>query len=313
MAYATGSATGCASVLQALATFCTSYGWTVDNNAAYSGGWWLAVHNGSCYLNFVAPSADNIITVYGATGFNSGSAPSAQANTSPGVQFTAATGPYSAYHFFSSSSGTYLHALVEVSASVFAHFHGGQINAVGGASPGIYVSTSRWYAYAPTYSGDPTPNTADSYNNGKPFESGSTQYNSTWVACTVDSTFRWFGGATAPARLGAMGVGQSNPYPLPGWQRSGIMASPNRFNGIAVLYPIPVFAERAAGGLFSLIGEVPDTRYVNMANNNSKDEITIGTDVWKVFPMVANVSPGLGVANGPASSYPFGLAFKKNA
>lgn len=317
MAYATGSASGCAAVLQALATFAGTMGWTIDNNAAYSGGWWLAVHKGSCYLNFVTPSAgtDNYITAYGATGFSVGGGPSGQANTSPSAQFTPQAGPYSAYHFFSSTSGTYLHCLVEISSGIFAHFHGGQLNAVGSAGPCIYVTTSRWYAYAPTYSGDAIPNGSISYYNLPPFEGGSYQYNPGGVACTVDGTFRWFPFGqqpASPARLQSMGVGP-NVYPMPGWSASGITASPNRFNGVAVLFPIPIFAERAIGNIWSLIGEAPDVREVNMTNNNAKDEITIGTDVWKLFPMVANVPPATGIANGPASSYPFGLAFKKSA
>ena len=317
MAYQTGSASGCAAVLQALATFAAAHGWTVNNNASYSGGWWLAVHNGGgCYLNFVTPAAgtDDYITIYGATGFSVGAGPSGQAQTSAGFQFTAQAGPYSAYHFFSSSSGTYLHCLVEISSGMFAHFHGGQLNAVGGASPVIYVTTSRWYAYGPTYSGDLTSNSADYYYNIKPFSADGSAYSSGAVACTVDSTFRWFPmwSGTQPGRIAALGIGQSSSL-LYGWQRSGFLATPNRYNGVAALFTIPFFLERAIGNTFSLVGEAPDVRYVNMTNNNAKDEITIGTDVWKLFPMVANVPNGTGTPNGPASSYPFGLAFKKSA
>jgi hypothetical protein len=182
---------------------------------------------------------------------------------------------------------------------------------VGGAAPGIYVTISHWYGYAPTYSGDGIPNTPDSYYNVKPFESSSSYYQSGEVACTVDSTFRWFtmGNGTSPARIGALGVGTG----AAGWARTGIEATPNRFNGVAVLFPIPLFLERAVGNAYSLVGEAPDVRLVNLTNNNAKDEITIGTDVWKLFPLVANTPPATGVANGPASSYPFGMAFKKNA
>jgi hypothetical protein len=314
MAYATGTATGCAAVLQALATFAAAHGWTVDNNAAYLSGWWLAVHKGSCYLNFQAPSTDDSITIYGATAFSGGATPSTQAQTSLGYVFTAATGPYAAYHFFSSSGGTYLHALIEISTDIFAHFHGGQLNIVGGASPCIYVTASRWNAYAPTSGSDPITCQADHPSNTRPFDSAGATHPPGAIACTVDSTFRWFvmGGSVALTRVGPLGQGGGGG-PLPQWQRSGIMASPNTFNGVAVLYPLPIFVERAAGSIFSMVGEVPDLRYVNLRYNNAKDEITIGSDVWKLYPLVANIPPGTLVAGGPASSYPFGIAFKKSA
>lgn len=319
--YSTGAPSSCAAVLQALATFASSAGWTVDNNAAYSGGWWLAVHKGSCYLNFVVPSGDGKITVYGATGFNSGSAPSAQANasaaftTNPGQPSisTVNPGPYAAYHFFSSTSGTYLHCIIESSAGVFAHVHAGQLNAVGGASPAIYLAVSNLYYYNPTSGSDTIPSSG--VTNGylaMPFNvyAGSTNAKGTALGCTVDSTFRWFydgPSVVSPSRLGALGYTGGNS-----WNTNTVARSPNVFNGLPVLAPIPFFAERSVGNIWSLIGEAPDVRVLNTKNNNAKDEITIGSDVWKVFPIIANSST-INTGGAPASSYPYGLAFKKSA
>lgn len=303
-------------MLQALATFAGAMGWTVDHNAAYSGGWWLAVHKGLCYLNFVAPSSDDGISLYGATGFSSGSAPSAQAQTSPVNNFTPAPGPYAAYHFFSSTGGTYLHVAIEISTGIFAHMHAGLLNAVGGASPCIYVTVSAWYTYAPASGADPIPSTADTYFNIRPFDCGAQRGPAGFIACTVDGTFRWFimNSTSSPNRVAGLGQGSNSASgcPLP-WQRSGVMASPNTFNGIAVLYSVAAFLERLVGGVWSFVGEAPDVRYVNMRYNNARDEITIGSDVWKLYPLVANVPFGTGVAGAAASSYPFGLAFKKSA
>lgn len=320
MAYATGSASSCANVLQSLATFCTSYGWTVDNNAAYSGGWWLAIHKGTCYLNFQVPSGDGLIYVSGATGFSSSSAPNAQANSSnqfacnPGQTASGVNpGPYVAYHFFSSTSGTYLHCVIEVTSNVFAHFHTGQLNTVGGASPAIYVSPSNWIRYSPSSPSDNYPSDPDTSYNVKPFCSNynASVANNAAVACTVDSSFRWFPfyGGTSPGRMGALG---DDYFQAGNWSVSAEHRSPNTFNGVAVLTPITFFVERAAGNIYSLIGEAPDVRFVNMKNNNAKDEITLGSDVWKLFPIIAN-NPTINVGGAAVSSYPYGLAFKKSA
>lgn len=323
MAYATGTPSSCVAVLQALATFCTAYGWTVDYNNTYTGvAWYLAVHKGTCYLNFSVPTGDGKVNVYGATGYSSSSGPTNQANSSPinttnpgqtnsGVN----PGPYTAYHFFSSTSGTYLHCMIEVSSGVFAHFHAGQLNTIGGAAPAIYIACSNWLRYAPINSTDAVPSTPD--NNGasmKPFTGDQQGTNYTgrgfMFGCTVDGTFRWFNqySSVSPSRLGQFGNSSSDN----GWPRRGHTRSPNTFNGLTVMVPIPVFAERSAGNIYSCVGECPDVRYFNMTNNNAKDEITIGSDVWKVFPIISN-NPTINTGNAPASSYPYGLAFKKSA
>jgi hypothetical protein len=325
MAYATGSASTCTAVLQALATFCTSYGWTVNYNNTYTGlGWWLSISKGTCYLNFTVPTAGGLITMYGATSYNSSSAPSAQPNVSaplvcnPGQTSSGVNpGPYSAYHFFSSSTGAYLHCIIEVSAGVFAHFHGGQLSAAGGASPAIYITVSNWSRYAASNGFDTIPSNPDGSGNCKPFSadygggSGSmaSPYNGYLIGCTVDSAFLWFQGynGSSPARLGATGNSGAS-----GWERSAHVRSPNTFNGVAPLIAIPVFVERATGNIYSFIGDTPDIRFFNMKNNNAKDEITIGSDVWKLFPIIAN-NPTINVGGGSVSSYPYGLAFKKSA
>lgn len=323
MAYSTGAPASCVAVLQALATFCTSYGWTVNYNNTYTGlAWWLSVSKGSCYLNFTVPTGDGKINLYGATGYSGASAPTAQpgisniVTTNPGKTSSGVNpGPYSAYHFFSSSSGTYLHCLIEVSSGIFAHIHGGSLVAAGGASPAIYVTGSNWSNYAPQTTSDTAPSSPDQTVNMKPFTQDSAQGSyggpSAQLGCTVDGTFRWFASvsASSPSRLRSIGNSSGN---ADAWSRRSHQRSPNTFNGLSVLSPIPFFAERSAGNIYSMIGDAPDVRFFNMTNNNAKDEITIGSDVWKVFPIISN-NPTINTANAPASSYPYGLAFKKSA
>jgi hypothetical protein len=301
--YATGAASNPTAVLQALATFAASAGFTVDNNAAYSGGWWLAVHKGACYLNFVTPSSDNYITVYGATGFNGSSAPNAQAQASPGTVCNMVPGPYTAYHFFGSSgSDAYLHLAIELSANVFAHIHAGALRAAGGAAPCIYVEATNWSSYTTNYASYPD---ADGINS-LPWGFGKfTAYNC--VGVTVDSTFRWFyREASSPnKRVIAFQIG--------GIQSASMRRSPNTFNGLPILLSIPVFCERAVGGIYSYVGEPADVRLVNILNNNPKDEITIGSDVWKIFPVIAK-NPNTNIYGSPnPSSGNYGYAFRKNA
>lgn len=304
--YSTGTASGPKAVLQALATFATSAGFTIDYSNTYSGvGWWLAVHKGSCYLNFVADTGDTQITIFGATGYNSSNSYSAQPGTSPNSNnvCNSGTGPYTGYHFFSTTgSAPYLHVVIERSAGIFAHFQGGSLNAVGSASPCTYIQMTNW-SYTGYYASFPE-------GNGGAFPWGS--YGSYgYVGVTVDSTFRWFRpNNSQPAR--SVWMAQiSNP----GWALaldSLVYKSPNTFNGLAALLPVEVFVERAVGNLYAYVGDAPDQRMMNMQNNNPKDEITIGSDTWKIFPMISN-SPITNTGNAAPSSGVYAIAFRKNA
>lgn len=299
--YSTGTASGPKAVLQALATFATSAGWTIDFNNTYTGvGWWLAVHKGSCYLNFVADTADQNVYLYGATGYSSGSSFSAQPGTSPNSYnvCNSGSGPYTGYHFFSTSgSAAYLHVVIEKSAGIFAHFQGGALNAIGGAAPCIYIQATNWsyggaYCSFPDGSGGEFP-----WSNAYPYG---------YVGVTVDGTFGWFKpNNSSPSRAN---------WPF---QQSlaadSITKSPNTFNGLAPLFPIQCFVERAVGNLWAYVGDAPDLRAVNIKNNNPKDEITIGSDTWKIFPMIAN-NPNYNQYGSPnSSSLYYALAFRKNA
>jgi hypothetical protein len=300
--YSTNTASGPAAVLQALATFASSAGFTIDNNAAYSGGWWLAVHKGSCYLNFVSDSANTQITVYGATGFSSSSAPSAQAQSSSGFGCNSGVGPYVGYHFFSTSgSAAYLHVAIEISAGLFAHVQGGALNSIGSAAPCIYVQATNWQ-YTGYWSSFP-----DTSSNYMPWSNYSGQSNGA-VGVTVDGTFRWFKpGNSQPARSVL-----PLSYPGNGVACDSLTKSPNTFNGLAPFFPIQVFVERTVGNIYAYVGDAPDLRILNMKNNNPKDEITIGSDTWKVFPMVSNSLP-VSTGNAPPSSGNYAMAFRKNA
>ena len=304
--YSTGTASGPKAALQALATFATSAGWTINFNNTFTGvGWWLAVNKGTCYLNFVADTGDTQVSIYGATGYNGSASYNAQPGVSPVSVCNSGTGPYTAYHFFSTSgSAAYLHVVIEKSAGVFAQIHTGALAAVGGASPCIYVQCTNWL-----YAGSRASFPDDGNSSGNYFP-WSNQYRfGTNNVCgvTVDSTFRWFsfGGGSSPSRSPSL-------LQAGGIYANSITRLPNTFNGLSVLLPVHVWVERAAGGIYAYVGDTPDMRIFDMTNNNAKDEITIGADTWKVFPMISTSTP-INTTGAPASSGQYGMAFRKNA
>jgi hypothetical protein len=312
--YATGTASSLSDFLNSLATFAASAGWTVDHNATISAGdYWLAVHKNACYLDYYMPppvsGANTLIQLFGATGYNGSSAPGAQAGTSPNPTLLspAPAGPFTAYHFFSTAAGgvNYLHALLEVSSGVFLHLHGGTLNAVGGASPVTYCAGTDWSSLSGgTSSSDGGPAGA---NNWTPFaaEQGPSTWRALQVLATVDSVSRWFCGAAgnaSPARLiGAVKPGSRAVH--------AFAREPNTFNQLVPYIPLSIYLERLVGNIYSYVGDVYDVRWLNMQNNAPKDEITIGADTWKIYPVIAK----LPFASATAGTNNYAFAFRKNA
>jgi hypothetical protein len=307
--YATGAPTSLADFLNSLATFATSAGWTVDHNGVRSGSdYWLAVHNGACYLDYYVPvSSTTDIQLWGATGYSSGSAPSAQAGAPPAASILhpAPAGPFTAYHFFSSNSeGPYLHAILEYSSGNFLHIHGGCLNPVGGLSNLIYTAATYWSALSGS-AGFAGGQDGVSWGNYTPF---SAEYNGTASAlnllATIDSNTKWFTPVYTATPYRAIGAAKAGSRNIHAFARN-----PNTFNQLAPLIPLSIYCERHVGNIYAYVGDVWDMRWFNMANNAAKDEITIGSDTWKIFPVISKQAFGGTLA--ATNNYAFG--FRKNA
>ncbi len=74
-----------------------------------------------------------------------------------------------------------------------------------------------------------------------------------------------------------------------------MQAQPNLWNGEAILIRIQSFVCRGSGK-FSLVNNLEHCRYIRNTNYNDGDTITLGSDVWHVYPMVrknsATPTPG---------------------
>lgn len=75
-----------------------------------------------------------------------------------------------------------------------------------------------------------------------------------------------------------------------------LQGSPNNFSQITPMWPIYHLLKRTGTNIYSLIGVPDGVRAINMSALNSKTEITIGTDTWKVFPLLSKT--GITYAEG---------------
>ncbi len=313
MAYQTGTPPGCANFLQTLATAAAAAGWTVDHNAAVtSDGWWLALHNSTgAYVNLHAKAADNQIDCYGATGYNGANTYSNQTGTPAQLlnAYTGAAAGFVGYHIFTKAGGAspYIHCMLEVTSGVFVHIHFGTVVSANGGGNVNYLTCSSivspqgsfYYSY-PQYQITPW---------------GEGSNDAMLINATVDSTNRWFGSqnlASSPARALLPFVNPANSSLGKQLYFAAAQSLPNTFNGLPVLLPMPMMLERAAGGLWAYVGDALDIRQFNLKSNSPKDEITIGADVWKVFP-VGTKGSNVNIGNAPYCTGYVGFAFRKNA
>lgn len=306
MAYETGNTTGNADLVAKLATFAQSNGWTYG---ACSGGHYVLSKNGVYAV--VAYDASNIYLM-GATGYASGSAWNAQPGNSGMTSTTNfMSGTHKAYHFF--AGDTYMYVVVEVTTNIFRHFNFGLLTKYGTYTGGQFVNGTRWgtLRYYGNYGNDSFCNYPDHNYHGGPFDA--LAYESYGVNNHVRADID--GNSNKYWRIRRADDGNSQAR---GTVRNGDVSlmdslsdrSVNTFNQRTILLPIYVDVTRGSG-LYSLVGQAPDCRSINMANYNPGQIITIGSDQWVIFPIVQKTNTWDDQYSYVQSSGNYALAYKK--
>jgi len=307
MAYETGTATGPEDLLDKLFTFAATNGWTINEATTGSQG---HMTRGTISLGFYYTSS--ILKLYPSTGYTSTSPvtlPDVQAGvayndtlatTNTGITVNEMTGPYDAYYFF--ESDTYMHVVVLTNNNRYRHFGCGLMVQAGSFNGGAYF-TGHDHSQNASYIGNP-----DSGEHMQPY-SGYTPntgtYQGMWVhgrkATSPETALsgaphadtKWYA-ARNPNYTDGDGVEVGE------LQISGTMANrsasvlsvgPSLFNGFTPLVPINLFinddtptSPTTPEQIYPL-GSVPDVRCVNIQGFTDGQQVTIGSDIWFVFPV----------------------------
>lgn len=328
MAYQTGTASSTADLLDKIRIFLAAQGWTIEawrfmiSQPTYR---WLAVSKAGFFFNayewLQGASATysnvphNIYLNY-ATSYNSGLEVTAQAPDHGEALCTGITPPYAAYHFFegAGASGPYFHCALELGAGEFRHFGFGVLNKAGTYTGGEFVYGLAWNLHS-NYVSAPT-----AIGHSLPFDDNGVLSAPIIGPATVVRCVEAAGGGRlygyrdpgAGLRLKCGGIaarapgGQSSQ--TPGAPQYQLWANgPFTQIGLAPLMRAHCFADRGSN-LFSLIGEPPAFRHVDMTYLNPGDEIVLGADTWKVFPMVRKGTASAGTI--PVSGN-YGIAYLK--
>lgn len=327
MPYETGSATNLQDLLSKLGTFAGANGWTVHFSGARTGGAGSSGHalilsrgvvqaifrsNNSAGIptNDPGPYMEQLLW----SGTYAAASTETQPNPSPVTNTNWMSGPFVAYHFFLSALTAprpYVHVVVEVTSGIFRHFGTGQLRQLGTFTNGAYVHGTN-HSFN---TGSLLINNADLSAHSWPFEPGGSSANNFATLVRAD-----FGGvvprycqgqANSPA-VGRLWCGWRNPSATNfGNFNSLALSAPSAFTGRAPLFPHLCFVQAdIVDNLRHPIGFPDDFRFVRIDNFQPGDSITLGSDTWRVFPVVRKGAAVIGPP-GVQNSWNYGYAYRQ--
>ncbi|MEF8736815.1 MAG: hypothetical protein V5B35_09545 [Candidatus Accumulibacter necessarius] len=263
MTYATGVASTANQLIDAIHTFASANGWTVNAYAADGAGYRLHLNRGDVWADFstaYTPGSD-ALALKGSTGYSGASAWDNQPNaipyplTCPNQVGTQSTSLFPCtWHLFAQTNPDLLAGVLVSPAQANTHFAVGQLIKIGIYDTGAFYGGHQFWA--PAVSSYYAHNLA--------------------LRAEVEGT-QWLGAGSALAL----------------W-RDGAPEMTNQFNGLAPLMPIRVMVQSAGYGV--LLGFLPHLRCVHMQHFNNGDGFTIGADEWLVFFRSDRAAGGVGLA-----------------
>lgn len=326
--YSTGSATGVVDLITKLEVFLAANGWTTDSFATEGSGKRYHAHKGGVYLNMRAYVAEipnvNILSASGSsttalamnlgtggTGtnwFDKTGVPLTLASTYPTAGLNGITAAIPAYHFFAQNSGGSIIVVVEYAAGFYQYIAFGSLNKYGTYTGGSYFTGSK----------TGVSNTVLVSNGEMPGvgffskDAGNGNTSPAFVSLTVDAETGWH---WADSYNG--GRDSTKRYVLDNYSRflTTLPIQPNTLNDLAVMLPVVLSAERDANHNgsthLSPIAELPNTYYLRISAITPGQQITLGSDDYRVFPFFhKNNSTDTPSSIGGHSSY-HGFAVKE--
>lgn len=315
MAYETGTATDANDLLSKLRTFVAANGWSEDNYGARTSGSGnaLQINKGGFYVTFrtdttsgTASDPGPFMGCYAHNTYSGGNGTESQAGASAFMMANAMSGPFTAYHFMSGTEkgSEFLHVIVETVAGLFKHFGTGTLVKMGAITNGQFAHACRWnYAVAAV-------DVADDSRHAVPFDSressGVRAGPSLNVRADAESVSpRWLESSSATAARGIKcGVRSAATGSTAQGSNILMVNGASALTGRAMLFPCFLYGERT-GGLFNPLGYPPGIRWVNLTLLEPNTVLTIGSDQWKVFPVVRKNGSA-----GQPNSGTFGYAYK---
>jgi hypothetical protein len=326
MAYETGTASSLSNLLGKISTFAQANGWTEDELDTVNGN--FAFHKNDIYISMRWNVADpEVLAIYQALDYDAGEEPGDHTDDSGNGYNTNTShsntnldnerciddigdGPFSSYYFFEDDN--YLHIVVEISSNVFRHMAFGEIDKYSDWTGGEYCCSQNQFAAGPT-----------DYRNTVLFDAryGYTSGDFARRAATIhvedlpnqDANGKWgqIWGINALASVPTDSAGEDK-INIQGGMRGGPIARhfanipSSASTGMVTMVQIGAWYIDTVTDYVYLLGYMPDIRFLNIRNFAPKQEVTIGSDTWVIFPTSQRTESA-----GTDSTYYSGIAYKK--
>lgn len=281
MAYSEQTASTPDDVINKIATFASANGWTIDSNTLAGSNRTLTLRNTTDYIHVYNSDATNV-RVRASVGYTPGQPPANHPNPSGEALANLGAGPYTKLYMFANASPSpHIHVVVELTGGIFRFLSFGMVSKLGTWTGGTYVDASYW-------------------NESQTWRYYWMRYHSSLFDSMSDVAYRGSircdipldGRANAWASLGYNAAYRAYTGLFGGDSNTGTGYLTTQFynrnsppfSGQVALGTIEFDIFRI-GGFWSPSGSFPNVRYLNMERFNPGQEITVGADVWKVFPM----------------------------
>lgn len=318
MTYETGTALDLEDLLAKLDVFATTThgGWTGYTVNPQTTDGWFELHKGSLSASMKYPTdaegPPEHMSVHQATGFiNDATAPGAHTADS-GNGFNTGTinhtnanllaercvsqignGPFPSYHFFADDTAPrdYIHVVVQPVSGMFRHFGFGLVekfgdNWVGGEyAYGCFIDQSTSAAMVdPNHQCllDGLGSTADRLRAATMrITSGlANQSPAVWAVSAQLASASLLNDTAGNIRRQIHGTFRAGMEPRGFGNPIGSFSS-----GVIPLYSIGAYYRDPSNDRVNLLGYMSDVRALNIRNFEPEQEITIGSDVWVIFPL----------------------------
>lgn len=323
MSYQTGTSTGPNDLIDKLRVFLSAEGWTVNDFSVVGSGYRLHVQKTAgdgteMYFNFRSAIAeygstitgDNSSVVYdvthhygevtgllinGSTGYDAGESwdeqpgyPLSQDDATPDTNSCAScmtamsTSAIPAYYFFTVDDT--VNIVVETTSGIYQFMSFGLLEKQGTYTGGQFFSASYGseYTYYEYYGNEAScPHYFACLVSGS--FNGAVYLNVDSVADFRIAAGTYYPEIKFPCVVGQRGNSNSSQIGLSAffWEKS-----PNFYNNIASMCPIYTMGKRSDDN-YSLLGWPSGVRFLNVTNYSAGQEITYGSETWKVFPEIS--------------------------
>lgn len=308
MAYATSAANDPNELLDKLRLFAQGNGWVIDGwrDRTAKVGKALSLHANGLHATLLTELTGGdgsrpppYIGVLGHTGYAANANPDVQGEASAPAWSNYLQGPYSAVHFLSRTAPQpYLHVVLETQTGTFKHFGTGRLVTAGVVNTGQYVYGSQWY-YDANYINNP-----DDYRHAVAFDDYWNNFVSpvTRVRADYDGVApRWHSVSDSASDMRRLNCGwRGRAAPINLLKDMGH----STLTGRAPMYPLWCAVPRGAD-LYSDVGHPPDLRFIRLDGYAPGEELVLGSDRWKVFPVHRKNGPA-----GTPNSGVYGYAYR---